>query len=375
MAFIRHIPPASADGRLAQVYREIRSEVPRVPNLMQVFSLRPATMEGIYSSWMATMWTGQVARRTKELAAVAVSKSASSAYCVDAHLVFLLASGLSADTGHSIVESLADADGLEDRERELLRFASKLTAEPRALTSADRVLFAKAWPDLEERVELLATIAALNSIARVANALGVRSEIPDLLRRFEPGRRGAISMLSRLTSFSIDLTQKSVRVRSPEENHAGLQNLFRDRLGFSNLPAGYELLELCPEIFDGQLQTMQSAAAVIPRDRWMRIGLIVGRLCGADYFATHCADWLAGRSESAAEIIAASEGAAVALPDVEIASLRFARDFTLHSHTISAERIQELRTHGLSDGAILDLAFVAGVLNGMARLVLGLAPA
>ena len=56
VAYIRHSPPAQAGGRLAQVYREIRGEVPRVPHLMQVFSLRPEAMERIYRPWIAIMW-------------------------------------------------------------------------------------------------------------------------------------------------------------------------------------------------------------------------------------------------------------------------------------------------------------------------------
>lgn len=362
---------------MAEVYRDIRRDVPRVPNLMQVFSLRPETMEGVHQSWLSMMWTGRVPRRTKELVAVAVSKAASSDYCVDAHMVFLLATGMRPEQGYAVADGIPDAEGLDDRDRALLRYATRMTADPRSVTTADSLLFAKAWPDLEERVELIATIAAFNGLARVANALGVANEIPILVRRFQTSRRSAIALLSRLTSLSIDLEEKSVVARTPEANRAGLSELFLDRLGFGSTPPGFEMLEACPEIFDGQLRTMRSAVAVMPRDRWTRIGLVVGRLTGCDYLATCCADWLVQRGERPADVIAASEGAPVSLADVDVeaVSLRFARDFTLHSHTIDASRIQELRGVGLSDGAILDLAFVTGTLNGMARLSLGLAPA
>mgnify|MGYP002392560533 CR=1 FL=1 len=61
MAYIRHIPPSEACGRLAHVYREIRAEVPRVPNLIQVFSLRPETWGAlalliISASGLAWVW-------------------------------------------------------------------------------------------------------------------------------------------------------------------------------------------------------------------------------------------------------------------------------------------------------------------------------
>jgi len=62
------------------------------------------------------------------------------------------------------------------------------------------------------------------------------------------------------------------------------------------------------------------------------------------------------------------------LPEVEDACLRFTRDITLHSHAIGEDRIRELRRLGLSDGAILDLAYVGGVLNGVVQLVRVLTP-
>ena len=75
MAYIRHIPPSRAAGRLAHVYKEIRAEVPRVPNLIQVFSLRPETMVCMYRGWMATMCGGTLPRQTKELIALATARA------------------------------------------------------------------------------------------------------------------------------------------------------------------------------------------------------------------------------------------------------------------------------------------------------------
>lgn len=341
---------------------------------MQVFSLRPETLVGVYHSWLSMMWAGAVPRRTKELAAVVVSKAARCRYCVDAHMVFLLAAGMSEGDGSELEDRLGDAQFLEDRERVLVQFAVKLTGDPRSLSTPDRLLLAKAWPDREERVELLATVAAFNSVVRVANGLGVPSEIPDLLARFDRGRRGVLSILSRLTALSVDLRPRAVPARTPEENRERLEELFLERLGFPSLPPGFDQLEYCPELLDGQLQAMESAVAVIARDRWMSIGLVVGRLTGCDYFATATANWLTERGRSPAELVAASEGSPSSLPDQEAAALRFVRDLTLHSHTLGPERVAELRSLGMSDGAVLDLAYVAGMFNAMTRLVLALSP-
>jgi uncharacterized peroxidase-related enzyme len=374
MAHIRHIAPSQAGGRLAQVYREVRSEVPRVPNLMQVFSLRPETMEGVYRHWIALMWSPRTPRQLKEMLAVCVSVASRCDYCTDAHMIYLLASGMDADTAHDVRARLADADGLSEQEREAIRFAVRLTTDPRSVKAPQRRALAAAWPSVEERTEIVTVIAAFNSVTRLANSLGVDSEIPAPLRRFEAGKRGAIGLLARLASFSMNMDEKSLPGQPPEVDRAALRELFLHQIGFDSMPPGFDLLETCPEIFDVQLRAIRTAAAVMPRDRWIRIGLVVSRLTGCDYFSTNCSEWLRQRGENPSDVIAAAEGSPTSLAEVESCCVRFARDLTLHSHTITGARIQELRLCGLSDGAILDLAFVTSVFNGVVRLVLGLSP-
>lgn len=372
MAWIRHIPPSRAGGRLAGVYKQIRADVPRVPNLMQVFSLRPETMENIYRSWLSSMWSGSVTRQTKELLALVVSRSARCDYCSDSNLVFLQASGMDGDKAFEVEQHLAETGGLPEKLLVALRFAVQLTADPRAIADEDREALRKAWPVAEERVEAVAVMAGFNCITRIANGLGVALEIPTSFRRFDAGRRGAISLLSRLTALSVDLAEKSIPARLPDDNLRALDFLFLSQLGFPAIPRGFRAFRYCPELFDGQLRLMEKAVAVVPRDRWMRIGLVVGRLTGCDYFGNNCAAWLEQRGVEPTEVVAASEGAPSSVADGEKYCLRFARDLTLHSHTIDEARIRELRGVGFSDGAILDLTFVAAVFNGMARLAVAL---
>jgi alkylhydroperoxidase family enzyme len=255
-----------------------------------------------------------------------------------------------------------------------MRLASRIASDPRSVNSADIAAFAADWPQAEERTEIISVIAAFSAITRIANALGVSPEIPAPVRRFEAGRRGAIGLLSRLTAISIDLAEKPIRARTPDENHAAVVRLFNTQLGFSSVPPGFHLLEACPEIFDGQLRSIEKTVCVMPRDRWMRVGLVVSKLTGCAYFADSCGRWLGQRGVDLTGIIAASEGAGSMLPEVEEACLRFTRDLTLHSHTIGEDRIRELRKLGLSDGAILDLAYVGGVFNGMVQLMRVLTP-
>jgi AhpD family alkylhydroperoxidase len=308
------------------------------------------------------------------LMAVVVAKVANCQPCLDTHMIFLQAAGMDRAKAFEVEQRLADAPGLTASERAAVAFATKLTLDPRGLKNADRRRFEEAWRDVDERTELVSVIAAFNAIVRTANALGVEREIPGPLTRFETSRRGAITFLARLTRLSLDLAERPVRARPPEENRGAMEDLFTRHLGFPSRPPGYELIERCPEMFDGQLATMRRTVAVVPRDRWMRIALVVARLTGCKYFASHCARWLENHGVSPAAVIASSEGAEDGPRDSDEACLRYTRDITLHSHKIAAARIDELRHVGLSDGAILDIAYVAGVLNGMVRLVAALEP-
>jgi alkylhydroperoxidase family enzyme len=289
-------------------------------------------------------------------------------------MAFLLATDLDRMRAFEIETRLDEAEWLDDRQRAALRLASRISVDARAVTPAEVEAFAANWPEPDERTEIVSTIAAFSAITRIANALGVACEIPAPLRRFEPARRGALTLLGRLTALSMDMQPKPLRGRAPEENHAAIARLFGTQMGFSGLPPGFPALELCPEIFDGQLRTIEKTVCVVPRDRWMRVGLVVSKLTGCTYLAENCTRWLAQRGMDAAAVIAASEGAGSSLPDVEDACVRFARDLTLHSHTMGEDRVRELRKLGLSDGAVLDLAFVAAVFNGMTRLVGVLTP-
>lgn len=374
MAYIRHIPPARASGRLAYVYREVRADVPRVPNLIQVFSLRPEIMATVFRSWLSIMWSGHVSRRLKEMIAVVTSKSAQCDYCADAHMVFLLATGIDRARAYELESELHEAAWLDERERAALSLAARLSKDPSCVGVEDIAAFAEAWPRCEERTEIVSVAAAFGAITRMANALGVGFEIPAAFRRFETARRGALSLMARLTAMSLDLSEKQLPARAPEDNHAALVRLFSAQLGFSGVPPGFHSLETCPEIFDGQLRTIEKMMCVMPRDRWMRVGLVVGKLNGCTYFADQCGRWLQQRGVDPAAVIAASEGGDSTLPEIEEVCLGFTRDLTLHSHTIDADRIRDLRALGLSDGAILDLAYVSGVFNGIARLVKILTP-
>jgi len=76
MAFIEIVSPGKATGETAEAYRYM-AEVgghEMVGKIVQVFSLRPASMRRMIRSWELAMWMGSEPRQTREVVATAVSR-------------------------------------------------------------------------------------------------------------------------------------------------------------------------------------------------------------------------------------------------------------------------------------------------------------
>jgi Carboxymuconolactone decarboxylase family len=84
MAYIQTINPGQARGKLRDAYREFRRDLVGrrplpaglvVPNIMCVFSLRPALLHAFGRFFLLSMWDGELARRSKEAIGVAVAQA------------------------------------------------------------------------------------------------------------------------------------------------------------------------------------------------------------------------------------------------------------------------------------------------------------
>jgi alkylhydroperoxidase family enzyme len=75
MAFIPRVPPARATGETADAYRYLGQVAGgRVAQIVQLFSLRPASMRRMIRSWELSNWAGSEPRAARELVAAAVSR-------------------------------------------------------------------------------------------------------------------------------------------------------------------------------------------------------------------------------------------------------------------------------------------------------------
>ena len=76
MAFIATVPPGRATGDSAAAYRDLRrlTGAPIVAKIVQLFSLRPASMRFMIRGWELGMWAGDAPRATRELVGAMVSR-------------------------------------------------------------------------------------------------------------------------------------------------------------------------------------------------------------------------------------------------------------------------------------------------------------
>jgi hypothetical protein len=76
MAYIQIISPGKATGETAEVYKQSSrmSDSALIPKIVQLFSLRPASMQMMLRKFELTMWAGNVSRQSRELVAAAVSR-------------------------------------------------------------------------------------------------------------------------------------------------------------------------------------------------------------------------------------------------------------------------------------------------------------
>jgi uncharacterized peroxidase-related enzyme len=174
--FIPWVNEDEATGKVAEIYNLWKSENPdrdSVPYVLKCFSLRPDFLEQVYGfSYKLQFADGYLTRRQKELIGTYVSSLNNCPYCRGSHAYFLECQ-VGAKTANAVVKDDLDAADMSDAERELLRFAGKLTLESHTIREGDiEHLRSSGWNDkqIAEGVYVTAMFALFN---RIANAFGL----------------------------------------------------------------------------------------------------------------------------------------------------------------------------------------------------------
>lgn len=173
MSWIEEISPEAARGGLRDLYDELERKRGKVSNILQVHSLRPASMSAHLTLYMDLMFApGGLSRRQREMIAVVVSRENRCDYCV-AHHVEALARYVGDAALLDAIASGADLPDLAQADRALLAYAAKLTRAP-ASVSADDIKGLREAGIAEADILLANLIVAyFNFVNRIALGLGV----------------------------------------------------------------------------------------------------------------------------------------------------------------------------------------------------------
>lgn len=76
MAFIKIISPGQATEAVKKEYQTASqlSDSSLIPKIVQIFSVKPASMQSMLRKFELTMWMGTVSRENRELVAAVVSR-------------------------------------------------------------------------------------------------------------------------------------------------------------------------------------------------------------------------------------------------------------------------------------------------------------
>ena len=173
MSWINEIEPSQAEGELHALYQQLEKSRGKVSNILQVHSLRPASMQAHLNLYMDLMFApGGLSRRQREMIAVVVSRENRCDYCV-AHHVEALARYVADAALLDAIASGADLPDLAPADQALVAYAGKLTRAPASVSAADIQGLREAG--IAEADILLANliIAYFNFVNRIALGLGV----------------------------------------------------------------------------------------------------------------------------------------------------------------------------------------------------------
>jgi len=142
MPYIKVIPPESATGRLAKVYRRVTGPGGQVDNVLQIHSLRPHGLEGHMALYKAVLHhTGnRLPLWFLESIGVLVSRLNACDYCAAHHAAGLRRQLRDETRFKGYREALVQSEPgapFNAAERAALAYAAKLTRDPGGIVEAD----------------------------------------------------------------------------------------------------------------------------------------------------------------------------------------------------------------------------------------------
>ena len=172
MPWIKVIDENEADGRLKEVYREIKEKRGKIANIMKIHSLNPDAMEDHLKLYITLMFKESgLERWEREMIAVYVSELDECDYCL-MHHGEALASYWGWDMVKKFIEDINDLD-LSNREKEILNYVKKLTVKPSEISEEDINRLRSIGLRDDDILNINLITSYFNFVNRIALGLGV----------------------------------------------------------------------------------------------------------------------------------------------------------------------------------------------------------
>ncbi|MFQ5919708.1 MAG: peroxidase-related enzyme [Thermoplasmata archaeon] len=179
MSWIQVIEPRSAEGTLAEVYREVGRRRGEIADIHQVQSLNPRAMKAHLDLYMSIVYRrGELSRAQREMIGVAVSRLNRCPYCVIHHAEALSHYEKSPEVVDGVQVDYREA-ALRSEDRAMLDYAAKLTTSPSTMTQGDIEALREAGFGEEAILDINLIASYFNFVNRVVHGLGVELEPED----------------------------------------------------------------------------------------------------------------------------------------------------------------------------------------------------
>jgi uncharacterized peroxidase-related enzyme len=181
MSWIKIIGEQEADGKLAEIYRQVKSPSGQIDNIIKVHSLRPRTLEGHLEIYKAAVHSrpNALSPRERELVGVTVSQLNGCDYCVEHHRSGLARHLGSEDLAYELSEAAVrkrESDNITEKELAMCAYAAKLTQTPASMTEADLSPLREVNLEDEAILDLNQIVAYFAYANRTVLGLGVNTE-------------------------------------------------------------------------------------------------------------------------------------------------------------------------------------------------------
>ncbi len=167
--------PETLDEDLQKYLDVCQEKLGHVPNVMKVFSLRPAKMRTFIAKYNELMLSSdtRLSRLEREMVAVVVSCANRCVYCITSHGQAVREVSGDPVLGDILTVNYREAT-LTPRQRAMLDHAWKLTTAPADVGESDRDRLYEAGLTHEEIFDLTDVIAYFNFTNRMTHGLGMQ---------------------------------------------------------------------------------------------------------------------------------------------------------------------------------------------------------